>query len=358
VVLTVVLPGDDAEAVLAAVDGAAGALWSPEEDASAGAGGGKDERASAEAVPGEGAGASAGARPRRADFTDPVAMDGCVPEHERRGEALVALCCAYLAGNTELSVPSGDTTLYLHVDAEVLTEAATHHGPAEPAAGDGERDRDGPPDLPGAQEPPARSEPTVKREPGELRPPLLITERGFSVPRGALAALACDCRLQGVLHQDGRPLALGRRVRRASAAQRRALEGRDRTCTVPGCTRRAYLDARHVRAWSAGGSTELDNLTLLCRRHHRCVHRGLLSIERGADGGLRFFKADGRELTSEPPRPRGPGLAQRTTALGVRVDADTTTPAWDGTRVEMWRCVAALVDADAGRPTLVELGPP
>jgi hypothetical protein len=32
-------------------------------------------------------------------------------------------------------------------------------------------------------------------------------------------------------------------------------------------------DAHHLRSWLQGGPTELENLTLLCARHHRLVHR-------------------------------------------------------------------------------------
>ncbi|MFN8149165.1 MAG: HNH endonuclease, partial [Candidatus Nanopelagicales bacterium] len=70
-------------------------------------------------------------------------------------------------------------------------------------------------------------------------------------------------------------LYVGRSKRTITPAQRRALEARDRHCIFPGCRahpRRCH--AHHVREWENGGSTDLDNLALLCVRHHISVHEG------------------------------------------------------------------------------------
>ena len=49
---------------------------------------------------------------------------------------------------------------------------------------------------------------------------------------------------------------------------------RDRCCRFPGCDRPAvWCDIHHVEHWADGGETCLGNLILLCRRHHRLVHR-------------------------------------------------------------------------------------
>jgi hypothetical protein len=50
----------------------------------------------------------------------------------------------------------------------------------------------------------------------------------------------------------------------------RALRACDRSCRFPGGTARR-CDAHHVEHWVHGGATSLDNLVLLCRRHHRDV---------------------------------------------------------------------------------------
>jgi Domain of unknown function (DUF222)/HNH endonuclease len=71
------------------------------------------------------------------------------------------------------------------------------------------------------------------------------------------------------------PLEVGRATRVVSAAQRAALAVRDGGCRYPGCDRPlAWCEAHHLRHWLHGGATDLDNLVLLCRAHHRAVHEG------------------------------------------------------------------------------------
>jgi predicted restriction endonuclease len=36
----------------------------------------------------------------------------------------------------------------------------------------------------------------------------------------------------------------------------------------------AWCEAHHLRHWLHGGPTDLANLALLCRAHHRAVHEG------------------------------------------------------------------------------------
>ena len=70
-------------------------------------------------------------------------------------------------------------------------------------------------------------------------------------------------------------LDVGRTTRVVPAAIRRALALRDKGCAHPGCTRpHHWCDAHHKVHWVDGGETSLDNLVLLCRRHHRMVHEG------------------------------------------------------------------------------------
>jgi len=81
------------------------------------------------------------------------------------------------------------------------------------------------------------------------------------------------------------PLEVGRATRVVQPAQRMALAVRDRGCVFPGCDRPlAWCDAHHLHHWVDGGPTDLDNLALLCRAHHRAVHEGGWQLTRGADG--------------------------------------------------------------------------
>ncbi len=64
-------------------------------------------------------------------------------------------------------------------------------------------------------------------------------------------------------------LNLGRTKRSASLDQRIALQLLDGTCRHPGCSRPPdACDVHHLVAWLLDGATDLENLTLLCRRHH------------------------------------------------------------------------------------------
>ena len=83
----------------------------------------------------------------------------------------------------------------------------------------------------------------------------------------------------------------------------RALRSRDHGCRFPGCTHDRFVDAHHIHHWANGGETSLDNLVLLCRRHHRLVHEGGFSVERIADTALRFTRPDGRVITEHPRLP-------------------------------------------------------
>jgi hypothetical protein len=82
-----------------------------------------------------------------------------------------------------------------------------------------------------------------------------------------------------------RPLDVGRATRVISPAQRSALAVRDGGCVFPDCDRPlAWCDGHHLLSWLDGGPTDLANLALLCRAHHRTVHEGGWQLTRGPDG--------------------------------------------------------------------------
>jgi hypothetical protein len=81
------------------------------------------------------------------------------------------------------------------------------------------------------------------------------------------------------------PLEVGRSTRVVQPAQRSALAVRDGGCVFPDCDRPlAWCDAHHLWHWVDGGPTDLANLALLCRAHHRAVHEGGWQLTRGPDG--------------------------------------------------------------------------
>lgn len=77
-----------------------------------------------------------------------------------------------------------------------------------------------------------------------------------------------------VIDHDGAVLRCGRTKRFATRSQRLALALRDGGCVFPGCTRpAAWCEVHHVTEWENGGRTDIDNLCLLCRYHHRSIAR-------------------------------------------------------------------------------------
>lgn len=151
---------------------------------------------------------------------------------------------------------------------------------------------------------------------------------------------------------DGSVLDVGRKTRTVPPAIRRALDHRDGGCRFPGCGLR-FCDAHHIKHWADGGQTRLDNLVLLCRRHHRAVHEEGFTVEivegggkdGDGDGGrvdanVRFNWPDGRPFPDVPPAPKLPhdpvaALEAKHRRLGIRIDPETTTPHWNGERLDL-----------------------
>jgi hypothetical protein len=99
-------------------------------------------------------------------------------------------------------------------------------------------------------------------------------ENGVELSASAVRRIACDCGVVPmVMSGVSVPLDVGRARRLVSTKQRVALNARDRGCAFPSCSRPArWSDAHHIVSWLDGGPTDLDNLVLLCRRHHRIIH--------------------------------------------------------------------------------------
>lgn len=97
---------------------------------------------------------------------------------------------------------------------------------------------------------------------------------GDTLSASAVRRLACDADiLPAVLGTQGQVLDVGRLQRLVTTAIWNALVLRDQHCAFPGCTRSPEAcDAHHITHWADGGPTSLDNLILLCRKHHTLVH--------------------------------------------------------------------------------------
>ncbi len=118
--------------------------------------------------------------------------------------------------------------------------------------------------------------------------------------------------------------------RTISTAQKRVLAQRQGgVCFFPGCTHRRYLDGHHIKHWRDGGTTTLDNLCLLCTRHHRLLHEGRFTIDdaRTVRNQHRVVLAHSPALVKAdltyPDAPDITDLRGRDVWHGDRVDWDT-----------------------------------
>jgi len=120
-----------------------------------------------------------------------------------------------------------------------------------------------------------------------------------SLPIESVKRLCCDGDAVVIVeNEDGEPLSVGRKTRTVPIAIKRALRARDKGCVFPGCHHTRFVDAHHIQHWSAGGETSLDNLLLLCSRHHRLVHEDGFNIERDYQNHWFFKRPDGRAVPS------------------------------------------------------------
>ncbi|NUR58944.1 MAG: DUF222 domain-containing protein [Catenulispora sp.] len=130
------------------------------------------------------------------------------------------------------------------------------------------------------------------------------TGYGRSIPAAEAHMMRCEAALRAVL-VDGRGEILwqGRKRRVASRAQYEALAIRDGGCTVSGCDRPPHeCDAHHEMPWADGGRTDVDQMRLLCRRHHRELHDELWQRQFGWQEAQVKSLDEGRRY-QQPRRP-------------------------------------------------------
>ncbi len=109
--------------------------------------------------------------------------------------------------------------------------------------------------------------------------------------------IACDSGVSRiVMGPDGTPTDLGRTHRVVPPSLRRGLDARDQGCVFTGCSAPTWwCEAHHLLDWIFDGETKLENLGLLCERHHAKVHHGF-RVERQPDGRWRTYRPDGTEI--------------------------------------------------------------
>ena len=172
-------------------------------------------------------------------------------------------------------------------------------------------------------------------------------EHGVDVCHASLRRMGCDASMVEVAHgRDGHILNVGRKTRVVPSALRRALRSRDGGCAFPGCSNHRYVDAHHNRHWTDGGETRLDNLVLLCRHHHRCVHEGGFQVQTRRNG-FEFVSPNQRSLPASERLPAQNDSVLRKIRrghdeLGLRITSYTGMPTWMGERMDYGLAVAAV----------------
>lgn len=114
-----------------------------------------------------------------------------------------------------------------------------------------------------------------KLDPGRLRAVAARLRETINRDHAERSEQRDHARRRPVLGADSEILDVGRTQRLVTPAQREALTARDQGCTWSGCHRPPWwTDAHHITPWTDGGPTDLANLILLCRTHHKWTHQG------------------------------------------------------------------------------------
>ncbi len=240
--------------------------------------------------------------------------DVSVSKGQRRADAIGLLAESALAADLDRGTAGDRYQVVVHVDAEVLKEDS---------------------------------------ETGQS-----ALDDGIRISADTSRRIACDAATVVMRHDpDGTVLDVGRKTRTIPPAIRRALIARDHRCRFPGCDSR-YCDAHHVRHWADGGATRLDNLVLICRRHHRAVHEGGMRVELQEGGDVHFLRPDGRPIPVAPRAPIWAGHALAPTnahleAADIRVGPHTATPDWYGEPLDLHWAIRVLHPASETPPQTV-----
>ncbi len=257
-------------------------------------------------------------------FSPPAGQADTRTAAQRRMDGLVAACKAALDGGTapgrhgnapHITVLVKDETLAQATGQTASTGPAPSSGTAPgagPAAGAGPASGAGTASGPAGSAPPAAASsgritgtpglitqaspgPATRPPPGLITgapgritgtpglitgAPRLITGaapgrtgHGTLLTARQVLSLCCGAQISAIRWDNGLPLDVGRTARTEPPALRRALEARDQGCRWTCCgALAAWATAHHIKPWSQGGATSLNDLALFCHLHHYFIH--------------------------------------------------------------------------------------
>lgn len=260
-----------------------------------------------------------------------------------------------LANGTSGSNAADRHRVVVHVD-ELALKSNACGGSAEPPASVRQHDRAD------------RDALNQKPEQPIAQVPISQIQDGPTIARETAQRLACDASVIEISCRGEEPLSVGRARRTVPPAIRRALRSRDKRCRYPGCSNHLFVDAHHIRHWADGGETSLDNLVLLCRRHHRLLHEGAFKLLRTDataapsgttpncaeaipvrdEGEFRFARPNGVVIEPAPMAPRShPGaVAESNRAKGLDPGAQALNARYRGQRLDLHRTIGGLCDRE------------
>lgn len=255
------------------------------------------------------------------------------------------------AGETAVDAVHGRGAAFgLGPDGQPRTTAEVEAGRGEGRAADGCR-------VTGGGRSPGRSDSQVRRglPPAPDLPAVAPAELedGSLVPLNELVRLMCDCEMtRVVMDADSQVLDVGLTQRTYSKELRRAVTTRDRRCQWPGCRIRAsWSEVHHIRWYSRGGPTSVENGVCACSYHHHVVHRDNVRIVPLADG-FAFYRSDGQLIGTsrrEPRRRRGSAVTPSVSVSERSCPGDDRTPMATDGHVELLAAREQVASSN-GRP--------
>ena len=256
---------------------------------------------------------------KAAESMDPGQFVSVAKNFEHQVDAEAALAQANRAHARRYLQIGGVINGLARIEGQLVPEAAAKLQTAmepfmKPAKGDertaGQRAHDALIEVCRRTDPAGRGDGEGRPTGGQSRPLVIITasldtlagidgapagelERGGPIPAETVRRFACDSAITRITGLGELEQELTHAARTIPPSTRRALVARDRHCVFPGCDRPPpWCDGHHLVFWGDGGPTKLDNLGLVCGRHHRKVHEEGWKLRR---------EKDGRWLATPPP---------------------------------------------------------